>query len=253
MEQYHTQPLRCIVETPFKTIMPKTYGVMLFSKDSRKWLMIRRKHTFQYTNILRSRCRISEIPGNIKCLTEDEICNLEKMIEETRDSRPDIIHPSYESLIIDVFHQRIKGMSSSWTFIYHSLPLIDRCIRAIRSDSEYKYPQLAYLWAKGFQNNDSEKPIVSAIRELVEESGLFSLPDDTVILPWTVEYCISRPHTQHVTQCWVCVVSTEIDLPKVDDKNIEVSDRTWMSTEECLSCLLPEQRDALLKALTIIG
>jgi 8-oxo-dGTP pyrophosphatase MutT (NUDIX family) len=251
--QYSSLPMREVLKTRLTDKYPKTYGIIMYHKESDSWLMVRRKHTIQYTNILKARCPISDIPSYIlDHLTEEEISHLWSLVISLKDSSTLYDIPEkYTQIIIETYGQKMRHMRDGWQFMYHALPLIERVI-TVRRGLDRPYPSLFYEWPKGHKEKE-ESPFTSAVREFMEESSLTSLDPNTLILPTVIEQKTTLPKAVLTTDYWVFVSPTLLPLSQPSKDDVEVSERAWIPTKECLATLPSTKIETLTKALSLIG
>lgn len=225
--------------------VPKTYGLIVRAADTGRWLVVARKHTLYYSNVLRGRCKISEIPISMRNMTKNEILSL-RSLADCPDTRQE-----YTSLMKSVYGPKIKGISYGYNYIVIALPIIRKMLEML--DDTHIYPSLPYLWPKGYQNDPNEEPLSCALREFSEESGIEQFPEGSCIIEQSIEYKTRGLNMEFATECWIASVPYEIPVPKVLDTETEVSDRRWIDPHLLNSLVEVQYTDVLNTVMSFIG
>lgn len=228
-------------------VKAQTYGIMVYAIDTAKWLMIQRRHSIGLLILLKGRFVISHIPSIVSTLTQNEMDMLHLMLK----SKDDYIK-IFKKVYVDVNN---KNVDCTWDLLDSARELIYKSLHKYRG----KNNSLEWLWAKGHPKTlligdrlveeDAEE---TAVRELIEESGISITSQPHIISTDYVEYeRLGIMGEIYMTRCLVCAIFREIDLPPVTANEIEVNDRRWMSTGEVESILCDIELKAFRQSQSI--
>lgn len=238
------QMLRLITKSPFHGRSIVSYGIVAYALDTCRWLVVRRKHSAEFVMVMRGSYRPAHLYSLLLGVTADEESILRKCIASTT---------FFRTAYTEMFHE--EGIRKSFTqedIDYASLR-IDECSRVILSilDHRKKTPGLEWLWPKG-RLQPGEDTFSCALREFHEEAG-FILPPAVYVshLPLNESFCsiAGRPFE---SKCWLYAIPDEIALSPVEENNIEIAERRWVSFEEALQILSPSKIVVLRQAVDLL-
>lgn len=257
IRRYSDLPLRVIVDSPFKEQISQTYGMLVYTASTRKWLMIQRKHSMELLLILKGSYTRELIPTLVSRLTNEE----QNLIREAVTSRE-----SYVTVLTKVYQDPNRKVNEgAWSRLREATPILIQSLQKSADQGE----DLAWLWPKGYRSMTSksegsrdnsntewkgpEESRDAAMREFKEESGLTGIS-----CPYTVSYesfdyahktVMGRVFT---TRCWVCVMRDELELPAVKSTEVEVANRKWQTTEEVLQHLRGVELEAFQQGRNLV-
>lgn len=206
---------RIVINSEFTSKPIISYGLIIYARDTERWLLTRRRHSIEFLLIIKGNYRISYLAMMIKNLTHNEVAELRKALYEDG---------YFEKLCIkmqlDVFHSSKLIFNLNRNIL---IKLLDK-----NTNSELKW-----TWPKGRLNN-KEQPFDCALREFSEEVEC-SLPQASYISSTYIQD-INRTYSSWILEnrYWLYVVENEFEIEQPND-NIEVSERKWCDTNECLS------------------
>lgn len=234
-------PLRVIVKTPFLCKKIISYGLIVYSIDTTKWVLIQRKHSAELILYVKGLYKISALPFLLSKITKKE-----KIIIQT-------LHSATKSEYLKMASQ----LDIDLCRIDH-----DSAFYQMNATKEYANELFAVLylddntlswnWPKGRldQTIPKESPFECAVREFNEEVESI-LPEPISVSNHYVSEILKTANGVHLeSRYWVYIIDKECLIqPPID--NPEVSNRCWLSTSECLKKL--QYKDLFLNLLKIMN
>ena len=214
---------RLLLSAQFTRRSIVSYGVMLYARDTGRWLLVQRKHSVEFILLLRGNYRYSHLPIITTHLTRDEAQTLAFLI-------------SSGPLTYSRYLERIGLEVSSSDHGYSQLKTHSSTLRVLLGNVAHHEAPL-WTWPKG-RCEIGESPFSSAKREFEEETGV-PFPSGAYVSPaYYSQTLLSLQGTDIVTRCWLCSVEREFALPRPRE-NPEVIASDWSSTESLPKFLGP--------------
>jgi hypothetical protein len=216
-----TMPRRIILDTPFSNRSTVSYGLIVYAKNSKRWILTQRKHSVEFLLFIKGLYRLTHLPLLLSSITAGEKYIIKRCID------------SNSSIFTDIYLNEL-GLPSE-DLVYASIRLTE--VRPIISNLLNKLSinnSLAWTWPKGriHISYERETPFSCAMREFIEEVEI-KLPDPLMItdnyLSETVKTITGR---QIEARYWIYVIEDEITIPAPLNHS-EVSARIWVNTETC--------------------
>ena len=230
--RYSQLPICFPISTPFVSYGPASYGLLTFAKDTRRWFMVKRRHSNSLINLLWGRYRSSSIPSLVADLSFDEISLIERSLVEFDD---------YTSIVRSVYNNKTDGRVYAYQRFRDLRKLFMHAIE-MRFNGDltkvHTFPDIDWFWAKGQKDSKFETSLDTAIREFEEESGItisemsYVMSRDSIMYEFEVS-----PALILTVQLWVCIVDNETEPPSLTEEDIEISERGWMDTQQVLEHL----------------
>ncbi len=224
-------PLRRIITKSFDVNKLCSYGIVLYCKSTKRWVMVRRKHSIEYVMLFKGYYENSMVPVLLKGMTSEEIANVKRFLGNSQ-----------------IFYHEIRNITGkkNYRVLNHchdhfvaSRPIIIQTLRILEEEG-YKFHGLQWEWPKGMSNKN-ETGYESAMREFSEEVGFdlgeLEIPSENVyqLRPF------QRNYTDKIIELhyWLVLVDEEFPIydPGLDLDNNEVSERKWMSEGEVYEAL----------------
>lgn len=206
-----------VVRSPFSTRTMISYGIIAFAADTKRWFVVRRKHSAEFMMILRGSYRPAHLFHLLTGVTREEITLLEKYIhgEKTYKEIFSLVFPAQSN--VDYGQLRFN----------ESLTLIKTILNGVRETAS----PLEWVWPKG-RPQSGEDSFTCALREFDEEAGV-DLSSATYVSPrpLTETLCTTMGRVFE-SRCWLYVLPYEIEPKPLEEDNIEISDRRWFTEEE---------------------
>ena len=221
-------PMIFVERNPFVVEAPNSYGLIVYARDTRRWFMVKRRHSHYLILILRGCFVTANIPEFVAGLINDEAFHLSQCLESMEYLQQYIMETFQEEKTITL--KLIWGRFQECKAIFQScLSLRDANI----NDNEWG-------WVKGRQISIPSKKYLesgqdAAFREFEEESGinLLTSAKNLIISTKTFQFSMTgnfgRNYTSHF---WICLIDHEIHPPAEFKDYIEVSERAWLSKHE---------------------
>jgi len=209
-------PTIIVRESPFESKKRRSYGVVLYSRGTDEWLVLKSKDSSGLIAICRGQYHQSRIPELLLSMSRGDI---ESVISSADD--------------IDKFRSLCQSVDSrcfdyvvdyAYNRLVASLSLIkdsdNCCTRSVERDR---------TWPKG-KPKANEKEIDTALRELKEETGIdMSLLNYEVLGKVEREY-FTYTNLKYIDTYFVC--SVERRSNNVFETNEEVSIVEWVSSDD---------------------
>jgi len=207
---------------PIRGILSRhqSYGLAIFARSTCRCVVVKRRYTFAYYDLLRGNYRPTYLDGLLNSLTRDELGLVTKMA-------------------LNLDRQLLKSEATKYIYQYtdsdfeQAVTMLQYSQQEILTYSRRTdLDNLLEEWTlpKGRQIED-ESIIECALRECKEELGI-SIPKKLAIHASIVETHISRTNgVEYIATYWPILVEEEFPLPQIEGKN-EVSGRCWMAVTE---------------------
>ena len=242
-------PSRIILHNPFLSKPLVSYGLIVYCKSSRKWLLVKPRYSPEFILFVRGSYRKSDLKRLIMGFTLPERDMLQKILD----------NPEY---FLTVFYSVIwgngKDFEYAWKRCMESLDTVQELMSESNNegntDTSFQEKSL-WLWPKGRLSHITEAPFHCAVREFQEETGL-KIPNSAQLVstdPLIESYHGNNGKT-YETQCWVYIFDEEIEPPAITDlhKPGEIGDRQWVTEDDAKSLLRDSKFAVLEKAKQLI-
>lgn len=222
---------RLILETPFSVRNTVSYGLIVYAQDTKRWVIVQRKHSVEFLLFMRGLYRLTHLPLLLSHITIDEAHCIQKCLNEG----PKIFKEIYLNklgLSPDELKYALIRMAESRPVVINLLNKLDLTNNT-----------LTWTWPKGrlnYPQSDSrlerETPFDCAKREFLEEAEIV-LPAPLSISNTYISEIIRTITGRNIeSRYWIYIIPNEIALnPPVNHQ--EVIDRKWVNTEECQKLL----------------
>lgn len=234
---------RLILNTPFSSRSTISYGLIVYAKDTQRWVIIQRKHSIEFLLFIRGLYRLTYLPFLLSHVTDVEADVIRKCLE----GGPAI----FEQVYLHELDLEEKGLAYALIRMAESRTITMNLL----SKLDFSQNDLSWSWPKGRQSysgfadtTDRETPFACARREFIEEVEI-KLPPPLFI---SDSYLSTNFHTLTgrtiESRFWIYVIPTEIPIPPIES-HPEVSNRLWVDTETCAK-LIP--RNSIFKEVLSI-
>jgi ADP-ribose pyrophosphatase YjhB (NUDIX family) len=217
-----TNVRRLVLDTPFASKSTVSYGLIVYAKNSKRWLLTQRKHSIEYLLFFRGLYRLSHLPLILSRITVTERDTIKLCLTSDPGMFGNIylydLHLSSEDL-----HYALLRWVENRT---HTSNLLDKL--------DVSNNTLAWTWPKGRLNINAEReaPFECAHREFLEEVEA-KLPEPIFISDTYMSETIHTVTGRSIeARYWIYVIEKEITLTPPNN-HMEVSDRRWLTTEQC--------------------
>jgi 8-oxo-dGTP pyrophosphatase MutT (NUDIX family) len=220
-----------------------SYGIILFRHSDKglQFLMIRRKDSFGYIDIIRGKYTPYHLEQIQNSINEMSISEKERLLKEPFDKLwrmmwGDDNIPLYrnEEMLSSKKFEIIKnGIKNTSTNTNVTLQDLIENSDTFWEETEWEFP-------KG-RRNYQEKDLDCALREFQEETG-YSYKNISIIenvLPFE-ELFIGSNHKSYKHKYFLACLNETADIENMENyQKSEVSKIEWKSLEECLQCIRP--------------
>lgn len=222
-----------IVASPLLNYPRTSYGILMRAADTGRWLLVKRRFSSDFCDLMRGIYRPSALPDMISHMSWEERKKLNLIIND---------RTTYNS----------QCLTQADDYIWYRLQRDKQRITAYLAACYRWWSDTEWLWPKGRLKYSNEGHIECAQREFEEESGT-SLSEALRLsnTPITDEYRGSDGYI-YKTVTYLYQVPREMPLKTISEKDnisYELCCRRWVSTEEALR-LLPPSKSKLLAVIT---
>lgn len=222
---YQRLERRIIIDVPFSNRTIISYGLIVYSKDTRRWLLVQRKHTVEFLLIMKGMYRFSQLPFLVNSITKKEAEIVERCIKDSFN-------------YFNHVYSELKLHHETRNYSYTRLMESKNIILSLLSRADLSKNKLSWTWPKGLINSlkDKETPFQCAKREFYEEVEVV-LPDPVFISQTFIRHTTKTIYGKNIeSRYWVYVIDHELPLTKPVN-HLEVADRQWFDTNTCRSLL----------------
>lgn len=272
---YLELPSRRIISSPFFEKPLRSYGIVAYCEETKKWLLVQRQHTPEFIITMRGSYRFSDIPRLVAGYSNLEFEKIQSLLQSL-SVESSSGYGTFPSLFRATISNNERDLIYGATRFREVTPIF----RLECQKWSYRDARPEWLWPKGRMHSTSTKistygatdyqkretPYRCALREFSEETGIV-IHDliDYSESDWSHETNVkdsprlvsTTPLTEsfrgsngriYETTCWVCVFSRSIEPPPIPDQNIpgEIGDCKWVTEEEART-LLSDSKYAMLR------
>lgn len=217
---------KIVIEVPYdKKQAITSYGIIMYCKETKKFLLCQRKHSIEFIFLIKGNYRDVYIPLMMKNITKREYIFLMGLFDLNITEYIDIVKKEFDGEIFD------------FDYCYMRLHKSKNLICKIGEKLEYLISQneLEWTWPKGRLNycgQCRESYLQCAIREFEEEIEIEFPKNPTFISKNAIsEYTTTIFMKTLCCYFWLVIIENEIEIPFVEN-NSEVNDRKWMNLDE---------------------
>lgn len=218
---------RVILSTPFTAPSVASYGLIVLAQDTRRIVVIQRKHSIEFLLIFRGFYRPTFLRFLLSQLVENECSTIKTCLLESTET------------FINIY---LKGLNLPLDGLLYALVRMAESreeILRIIADLDLSQNSLLWTWPKGRLNISliRETQFDCAKREFLEEAEISLPPPLNQPSNFISEFTTTVTGRNIEAHYWLYVIPKEIPLtaPK---GHPEVSDRLWIDINEC-SRLIP--------------
>lgn len=220
----HT-PLRRIISTSYEHHKITSYGLVVYSKKNKKWIMVRRKHSIEYVMLMKGRYEKSFIPVLLKGLTLEEIKNLEKFL----------LNSSYYFNEIKKFNKPgVFHLNNCYDLFKNCKDVITTVLNKMKKD-KFTWYELQWEWPKGMCDKN-ESGINCAIREFKEEVGIDISNFSAKVYSLKSQ---NNLYSDKIIELyfWLYIIDDDFIINPCEEEDFEISERKWMTEKEVYEVL----------------
>lgn len=206
----HTKSINCHIIS---------YGLVVQSIKTGRWLLAQRKHTVEILLIMRGNYRNSHLPLLVTEITKKEADQLRSCIHGGTNT--------FDKLYLEEFKLEKEGLEYGKKRMSDCIKILSGLLNNLTFDNE-----LEWNWPKGRPYPEKELPLECAKREFYEEIEVV-LPPSIYISNYPVTEHINTITGKHIeSKYWIYLVNGEFEIFKPENHE-EIEDRRWVTTEEC--------------------
>jgi hypothetical protein len=219
---------RIIVSTPFNIRTVTSYGLMVFAKDTKRWVIVRDKHNAEYILIIKGYYRPTFTKFLLSKITPEESKTIKDCLTSTID------------VFIDLYLNKLNLEKNGLLYAIVRMAESRNNILEMINNLDISNNTLPWTWPKGriqhhvFKETDFE----CAIREFKEEVEIDLPPSILNSDKYIEENIVTLTGRKLESRFWIYVIPNELELHKPIN-NPEVCDRIWVDTETCVK-LIPK-------------
>jgi len=229
---YATLPDRRIIFSPCQRKRVVSFGTIVFCPKSQRWLLVRTRWSYAFTNIIAGAFQKSDLPVMFMYLTRPELEILRNVVQGKTPWR---------EVCIGRYHMETERRFFSQAGV----------LKHYLQHAETPSHKVSTPWTfpKG-RIETHETPYKCALREFEEETGLKASILGTPSFPDVItETYTSFDRFIYETRCWVFSLPPTCDEPAiVQPETSEIIERRWCTQEEAQTFLSPSKYAMLLQA-----
>ena len=218
-----------------------SYGIILFrqSNEGLQYLMIRRKDSFGYIDIIRGKYTPHNIPQIQRSIDEMSMEEKHRLLNEPYENLWKMLwgdngiqHRGEGTSLAKKFEILKNELDEVKNEEKPSLEYLIQNSKTVWQETEWEFP-------KGHRNFQ-EKDVETALREFEEETG-YSKENITIIdniIPYE-EIFIGSNHKSYKHKYYVAYLNTDTIQSMQNYQKTEVSKIEWKTVDECLSSIRP--------------
>ena len=232
-----------------------SYGIILFRQSNKglQYLMIRRKDSFGYIDIIRGKYTPHNIPQIQRSIDEMSMEEKQRLINEPYENlwkmlwgdngiqhrgEGSSLAKKFEALKNEVKNEVKNELKNE---VNLDLPTSTTSVNLeyLIQNSKTEWQETEWEFPKGHRNFQ-EKDVETALREFEEETG-YSKDNITVIdniIPYE-EIFIGSNHKSYKHKYYVAYLNTDTIQSMQNYQKTEVSKIEWKTVDECLSSIRP--------------
>lgn len=230
ISQYIPEPQirrRLILDTPFSIRSTISYGLIVYAKDSGRWVITQRKHSVEFLLFMRGLYRLTHLPFLLSCITVHESAIIQRCLKEGPKTFRSVYLDEL-SLCSEGLDYALIRMAESRNVVLSLLPKLD----LTNNDLSWTWPKGRLAYTYGNSISDRETPFDCAKREFVEEVEII-LPDPLFISDTHISETIRTITGRNIeSRYWIYIIPNEIPLTP-PDSHPEVATRIWADTNKC--------------------
>ena len=207
---------RLIISSPYKNKTITSYGLIVYALDTKRTLLVKRKHTVSFLFIINGYYRDAYLYDYINNITDEESRKLKKCFKSKR----------YYKYLYKNIGNNVYYFEYSYKKFYKNLYLIEN----IYNNTIFTNVKLEWNWPKGKINN-RETFLDCAKREFKEEIDC-DLPEPFAISNEWLKDCFIAIGGKNIESKFIIyIINNEFEVKK-PLFHPEVSNRKWFKFEE---------------------
>lgn len=216
-----------------------SYGIILFrqSEFGLQYLMIRRKDSFGYIDIIRGKYALHNIPQIQRAIDEMSLEEKQRLLTEPFENLWKMLWGD------NGIQHRSEGsvLAKKFETLKNQLDVDIECINLeyLIQNSKTSWQETEWEFPKGHRNFQ-EKDMETALREFEEETGYLKKNITIIenIIPYE-EIFIGSNHKSYKHKYYMAYLNNESEQSMQNYQKSEVSKIEWKSIDECLTSIRP--------------
>lgn len=212
---------RLILDTPFNSKNIISYGLIVYARNTQRWLLIQHRHTVEFLLIIRGLYRKTHLPFLLSCITPSEA----DLIKECIKKGPLFFNNFYTNeLKLDPngLKHAISKISELRNVIINLLSKLDLSLN-----------ELKWFWPKGRSSQFSENTFTIACKEFYEKTGLQLPPPLFISDNYISEINNTISGRTIESRYFLYVIENEIPIDNNAKIPTDIIQRKWMNTDTC--------------------
>lgn len=217
---------RLVLDTPFSSRSTISYGLIVYAKNTQRWVIIQRKHSVEFLLFIRGLYRLTHLPLLLSCITMGEADVIKRCIY------------GGPATFKQIFLEELQLDESGLKYALIRMAESRNVVTGLLDKLDLSQNQLKWTWPKGRLQISSERetPFACAKREFTEEVELF-LPSPLFISDTYVSESVCTITGRNIeSRYWIYVIPEEISMTSPTG-HPEVSNRQWVSTDTCIELI----------------
>ena len=233
-----------------------SYGIILFRQSNKglQYLMIRRKDSFGYIDIIRGKYTPHNIPQIQRSIDEMSLEEKHRLMNEPYENlwkmlwgdngiqhrgEGSSLAKKFEALKNELKNELVKNELKNELDLDLPTSTISVNLEYLIQNSKTEWQETEWEFPKGHRNFQ-EKDVETALREFEEETGY--LKENITIIDNIIPYeeiFIGSNHKSYKHKYYVAYLNTDTIQSMQNYQKTEVSKIEWKTVDECLSSIRP--------------
>lgn len=208
---------RLIVNNPFHSKTIISYGLIVFALDTKRWIIVQRKHSIELLLFISGNYRLSNLSIILSSITQQEAQLIINCYNNTFDY--------FKSIYLQELNLTESNISYSYMRLIENKNIVLKILEHINLSSK----TLQWTWPKGrLQIYTKENGFDCAKREFHEEIEL-ELPTSIFVSDhFFIDHFRTFLGVDIEARFWIYIIPNELPLSPPSPSHPEVSNRIWI-------------------------
>ena len=237
IKNYNELPMRLITSSSYEKSFSVSYGIICFSKKTDNILLVKRRYSVEFLDLLTGNYRHAMIGSLMVNITQNEANLLKELLSDKLLFRKKYLEYFSSQNIEKVDFAEIKFIENS--------EIINNYLKIIKFDLNTEW-----IFPKG-KINKKEFPIDCAKREFMEESGLdlSKCKHEFLSMNYICDTQIASNDKKYLVKYWIVLIDNDIEL-KSPVEDFEIIERKWMNFNDSYLALRKGKRNLLIQSFS---
>lgn len=211
---------RLILSAPFTSKRIVSHGLIVFARDTKRFMITQRKHSIEFLLYLKGMYRVTHLPFLLCNLTQEEGSRVKDCFRT-----PGTFGRLYSSLGLD---------QKSYSYAFKRFQETRGVALELLENLDLSQNELQWTWPKGRQDSSDFSSLDCAKREFLEEVEI-DLPEALFVSDnFLIDSVKTITRRTVEARYWIYVIPYEVPV-KAPREHPEVATRLWGTADFCRS------------------